>query len=107
MAMAGQTVRAVVANLNASIGKWRPFAVTGGQRTAHPTGSFRHCGFGVLEDGCQFVPLVEFHADDLTDAVFLHRYAVKHAGHAEFFPNCYKLRWNPHFYIFSSMGIAV
>ena len=31
----------------------------------------------------RFVRLVEFHADDLADAMFLHRHAVKHVRHAD------------------------
>ena len=30
-----------------------------------------------------FPTLVEFHADDLADAAFLHRHAVQHVGHAD------------------------
>jgi hypothetical protein len=48
---------------------------------------FRHRHFGGWLAGFRqrrgFPTLVEFHADDLADAAFLHRHAVKHVGHAD------------------------
>ena len=48
-----------------------------------PTNSFRHHDGGTFRDGCWFVPLVKFHADDFADAVFFHRHAVECVGHAD------------------------